>query len=97
MFVEEGTLKARGVLAGRRALAEFAAGVPSGAHKFRHIASNIVVDGDGGAATVTAYLEVWASAEPGGSPVLVTSGQYSDELTRIDGSWLFVSRAFAAD
>jgi uncharacterized protein (TIGR02246 family) len=97
MFVEEGTLKARGVLSGRRALADFAAGVPSGAAKFRHIASNIVVDGDGAAATVTAYLHVWATAEPGGSPALITSGQYSDVLARLDGSWLFVSRVFTAD
>jgi uncharacterized protein (TIGR02246 family) len=97
MFTEDGTLKAQSQISGRPALAAFAASVPGSLPNPRHVASNIVIDGDGATATVSAYLHVWGSVGPDGATMLITSGQYDDRLVSHEGAWLFASRVYTAD
>jgi uncharacterized protein (TIGR02246 family) len=97
MFTEDGTLLAGSTVSGRAALAAFAASVPESLSNPRHIATNIVIAGDAGAATVSAYLQVWARVGADTAPRLVTSGQYDDRVVAQDGGWLFASRVFTAD
>jgi uncharacterized protein (TIGR02246 family) len=95
-FVEDGQLVGTPTVTGRPALDAFAAQVPAMIPKPRHVATNLLVDGDGDYATLKAYLHVVASPE-GASPTIVVSGTYSDALRRENGEWLFVRREFIAD
>lgn len=97
MFTEDGTLRAGSEISGRPALAAFAASVPGSLPNPRHVATNIVIDGDGTAAAASVYLHVWASVGADGATLLVTAGQYEDRLVSQDGTWLFASRVFTAD
>ena len=60
----------------------------------RHNATNILIDGDGSAATGSAFLIGYlAGAE---FKVFVT-GRYVDTLTKTEGGWRFVERLFKMD
>ena len=75
-----------------RAFVEGRAGVASR----RHIVSSIIVDGDGDAATLRAYLQVVAKTEDGTFAV-ATQGTYDDRLVRTDDGWRFSVRSFRSD
>jgi uncharacterized protein (TIGR02246 family) len=81
-------------LAGHEAIAEFATSVPTLVPGIRHSVSNIVLEGDGNAATGEAYLLVYAS---GGEAKIISTGRYRDELRREGGSWVFTYRHFVPD
>jgi uncharacterized protein (TIGR02246 family) len=97
MFRDGGTLNGRGTIAGREALAAFATKAAASLASPHHVVTNVVVDGDGDTAKVTAYLQVWANVGEAGTPALITTGQYMDDLVREDGVWLFASRVFTSD
>lgn len=60
----------------------------------RHLAHNIVTDGDGRQATGSAFLVAYDVSA--GHTVLAT-GIYADELTKTDDGWRFTKRIFTAD
>jgi uncharacterized protein (TIGR02246 family) len=89
-FTPEGSFQISGrePTVGRAALAEIVRRRADGA---RHVTTNMLIDGDGNAATMRAYLEVLRARE-----VSVT-GSYTDTLVKVDGQWLFEHRLFTGD
>jgi hypothetical protein len=82
-------------LEGPDALTEFANGVPSAVPGGRHIATNMLIDGDRDLATGRAYLMLVAT---GTSPIsIILTGQYDDHLVRLADGWRFAERRFTAD
>lgn len=100
LFVEEGTLDTGmgfTVDGTPEARAEFAIGVPIMMPGGRHIATNVLVDGDGDSATGAAYLQLWVTDEGTGGVKVLVSGTYRDTLRRDGGVWKFVTRVLEAD
>ena len=94
-FVAEGALAPGGdPIAGAEALAAFARSVPSGMPGIRHLGFNVLVSGDGDAATGGSYLTVVIA---GAQPQILMTGRYRDTLRREGGTWRFVRRDFDAD
>ena len=96
-FVEDGLFEgSAGVpVRGRRALEEFAASGHSRRGAVRHLTDNVLIDGDGDRATLTAYLAMFRVGS--GLPELVRTGVYRDTLRRVDGRWKFAHRKFHID
>jgi hypothetical protein len=88
------------VLEGHDALGEFAKNFSSSVREPRHVATNLVIDGDGDKATLKAYVQMYILSGGAGEPTqqtLMTSGKYDDVLAKENGSWKFVERVFTAD
>jgi hypothetical protein len=88
------------VLEGHDALGEFAKNFSSSVRQPRHVATNLVIDGDGDKATLKAYVQMYILSGDEGQPAqqtLMTSGKYNDVLEKENGSWKFVQRVFTAD
>jgi hypothetical protein len=87
------------VIEGRAALAAFAARLPENVRAPRHIASNLLIDGDGdaGCATLSAYVQMFALTGDPPCQVVAASGLYDDRLVKVDGRWHFERRVFVAD
>jgi uncharacterized protein (TIGR02246 family) len=97
-FTSDGVLEVGGSeIKGHDALAEFATGVPAGLPGPRHVASNLLIEGSGDEASLSAYLHLYITAGDPPAPSLATSGKYDDQLRRIDGKWRFARRVFTAD
>jgi ketosteroid isomerase-like protein len=96
-FTSDGVLDAGGPpVTGADGLAGFAAGVPGAVPGIRHVASNLLVDGQGDEAEGRAYLTAYTATAGAPAQPLVT-GRYHDRLRRVDGRWLFSERIFRAD
>jgi uncharacterized protein (TIGR02246 family) len=95
-FTEDGAFDLGGTTAqGSEAIAEFGNKVPAAAPGCRHIATNLMIDGDGDWATGSAYLMLLTTTT---SPArIVTTGAYEDRLLRTAEGWRFTERRFAAD
>jgi len=94
-FVPDGEFDPGGQpITGAEGLAAFARSVPVGVPGIRHIGSNVLVEGDGDAATGRSYLTVVIA---GAQPTLMMTGRYRDALRRDGGRWKFVQRIFEAD
>lgn len=96
-FTEDGVLNSGAKVQGRAALEEFARRVPGQVPSIRHVAVNIMIDGEGDAATVSAYLLVLGRSEGEGPLSVRLSGRYNDHLVKKSGAWLFTERTFTAD
>jgi uncharacterized protein (TIGR02246 family) len=97
-FTADGVLETRGnAIKGHDALAEFATGVPGGLSSPRHVASNLLIEGSGDEASLSAYLHLYILAGDPPSPTIAISGKYDDQLRRTDGGWRFARRVFTAD
>ena len=97
-FTEAGVLDAGAlVVEGRPALARFAEGLPRSRRAPRHVATNLVIEGDGARATVRAYVQMYALEGDPPRQELVASGRYADELVKRDDRWLFERRVFTRD
>lgn len=97
-FTEDGVLDAgRLQVEGREALARFAEGLPRSHRAPRHVASNLLVEGDGVRATLRAYVQMYALAGDPPAQQLVASGRYHDRLVKLDGRWAFERRAYTGD
>jgi len=94
-FVADGALVPGGQpIAGADALAAFATSVPTSLPGIRHLASNILVSGEGDDATGRCYLTVLIA---GAQPQVLMTGRYQDTLRREADGWRFVRRDFDAD
>jgi ketosteroid isomerase-like protein len=86
-----GTMRAEG----SDALAEFANGIPAAAPGSRHIATNVLVEGEGDLATGQAYLMLLNTCSS--PPAIMMTGQYEDRLVRSIDGWRFTERRFTPD
>ncbi len=96
-FVDDGVLEIPGLMevAGRAELEKFAAGFDLPAP--RHVATNLVVDGDGDEASLRAYVQLHALAGDPPRQEVTWSGVYQDQLVRQGGQWRFRRRVCLAD
>ena len=94
-FVPDGVFDPGGkAITGAAALAAFARSVPKGVPGIRHVGSNVLIEGEGDAATGRSYLTVVIA---GPQPTLLMTGRYRDTLRRDGGGWRFTSRSFEPD
>jgi ketosteroid isomerase-like protein len=94
-FVPDGVFDSGiGVSEGRKAIGEFAIQTHSAMPGMRHNATNIVLEGDGQTATGSAFLIGYLV--DGGYKV-ITTGRYTDELTKTNEGWRFCKRVYIAD
>jgi len=97
-FVEDGVLDAGLLqLEGRDALRSFADSFPSSVRAPRHIATNLVIEGDGDTAQLRAYVQLYVLAGDPPRQEISASGTYTDTLVKQDGQWRFVRRTFVND
>ena len=97
-FVEDGVLDAGVlVLEGRAALAAFADSFPGSVRAPRHVATNLVIDGDGDRAELKAYVQLHVLDGDPPRQQVSASGTYTDVLAKADGRWRFVRRTFVND
>jgi len=61
----------------------------------RHVMTNVTIIGDGDRRTVTSYLTLFAHQE--GQLRALTTGVYTDEVTRVGSEWKFRSRHLLCD
>jgi uncharacterized protein (TIGR02246 family) len=97
-FVDDGVLDAGElVLEGRDALQQFATSFAASVRAPRHIATSLVIDGDGDHAELRAYVQMLAMVGEPPRHEVTASGTYTDTLVRVGGSWRFVRRVFTRD
>ncbi len=97
-FAEAGTLEAGDLLVeGWEALRAFADRIPRTYRAPRHVASNLLVEGDGERATARAYVQMYVLAGEPPRQEVAASGRYADQLVRRDGRWVFERRVFTRD
>ncbi len=97
-FTEDGALEAAGsVLQGRDALKGFAEAVPSSVNQPRHVATNVIIEGDGDQARLRAYLQMYALMGEPARQEVAASGKYDDRLAKVNGAWRFVRRTYTPD
>jgi ketosteroid isomerase-like protein len=97
-FVETGVLDAGGMtLEGHAALKDFASTFSTSARSPRHVATNLVIDGDGDHATLKAYVQMYVISGDPPAQVIAAAGKYDDTLLKEDGTWKFVRRTFTID
>jgi hypothetical protein len=98
-FVEAGVLDAGPGLCieGHAALKDFAVNFAGSAHAPRHIATNLVIDGDGDHATLKAYIQMYMMSGDPAQQVIAAAGKYDDTLIKESGTWKFLRRNFTAD
>jgi len=80
---------------GTEALTAFVGVVNQMMAGMRHSVSNLLVEGDGDAATGRAYLYAYRRGASGHEVVL--TGVYTDTLRKVDGAWKFAARTLAPD
>jgi bifunctional aromatase (cyclase/dehydratase) len=96
-FVPDGRLVAGNPIAGRDALAAFAAEVPRQQPGIRHWVGNVFVDGEGDRATMKAYIRVTANIGAGDSRAELMTGRYEDTLVKDGDRWYFAERVCTPD
>ena len=62
-----------------------------GFSKAHHVMANMAISVDGNTATASSRW-MWMLGDADGSPMVMRSGMYEDELVREDGRWKFRSR-----
>lgn len=86
---------AQGRFEGTDALVGFATGF-SAQLTARHWINNLMIDGDGGGATGTCYLQL-LRLQAGKPASPLATGIYVDALTKADGAWKFTNRTVNVD
>jgi hypothetical protein len=96
-FTTDGVFDIGGMnrLEGAVAISEFAQSIPAHAPGSRHIAANILVEGDGDLASGLAYFVLLDSQSS--PPAVKSTGQYADRLMRTPEGWRFSERCFTPD
>lgn len=97
-FVEDGVLDAGElVVEGRQALSAFATTFARSVRAPRHVATSLLIDGDGQHAELRAYVQLYSlSGEPPHQEVRA-SGTYADRLVKQNGHWRFARRTYVDD
>ncbi|MEX2373109.1 MAG: nuclear transport factor 2 family protein [Dehalococcoidia bacterium] len=91
-FTSDGTFESGGrTHEGTEALTAFAGQFAERMAGSRHWNNNLVIEGDGDAATMHCYLILVRNKE------VVTTARYEDTLRRVDGAWRFASRRVVPD
>lgn len=91
LFTADGTFNSgQGAFTGTEQLTAFATGFSS-RMKARHWTNNLVVDGDGNAATGTCYLLLYNVADPA-KPAILANAIYRDKLAKTGDGWRFTER-----
>ena len=95
-FTEDGILEMPGSdpIVGRNALEVSGDSFPQLIEGVRHWTNNQVVEIDGDSATASCYLLLMNAGSP---PSMMTTGSYSDELTKTDQGWKFTKRSVSLD
>jgi hypothetical protein len=62
----------------------------------RHFVTNILTEVDGDTATSSSFVLVTRTM-PDNSTIVSLTGEYQDELVKVDGQWLFASRSVLTD
>ena len=83
-----------GPFEGQEALRRFAVGWVAKMQNTRHWNTNFLIRGDGDAATMSCYLNLFGVK---GSAKLLASGRYADTLVKVGGAWKFRSRKVTVD
>jgi SnoaL-like domain len=97
-FVDDGVLDAGALLVeGRTALEQFGNSFAGSVRAPRHIATSLVIDGDGDQAELRAYVQMFAMVGEPPRHEVTASGTYRDTLVRLNGHWRFVQRTFTID
>jgi uncharacterized protein (TIGR02246 family) len=97
-FVEDGVLDAGDLLVeGRDALRSFADSFAASVRAPRHVATNLVIEGDGDQARIRAYVQLYVLAGDPPHQQVSASGTYTDDLVKQGGQWRFVRRTFGND
>ena len=98
-FTQDASFVAPGAdkVIGREALIEMASAhwASLGAAKQRHVLTNIRFDLDGDRGEGGCYVQYYLTRD--GSTALKGLGVYRDQFRRVDGEWLFESRAVTQD
>jgi uncharacterized protein (TIGR02246 family) len=94
-FSEDGTWQTfYGQATGRKAIAEFAAGLrahrPGPTPRAIHHVTNVVIALDGGTAKVRSNWTTVQNAPEG--PKIGSGGAYDDDMVKVDGRWYFRHR-----
>lgn len=94
-FTSDGSFEAPGqTTRGTEELRKFADGMKSLPAPFRHLPSNLVIDGEGDRASMISYVTVLRVESP---PRIVFLGRYEDQLEKVDGVWKFARRKVLID
>lgn len=94
-FVPDGIFdNGMNVIEGQTAISEFATQTHAALPGMRHNATNIVVEGDGQTATGSAFLIGYLVND---GYKVITTGRYTDELTKTNEGWRFSKRVYKAD
>lgn len=97
-FVDTGVLDAGAlVVEGRNALEQFGSSFATTVRAPRHIATSLVIDGDGDRAELRAYVQMYVMTGDPPRHEVTASGTYADTLVRARGTWRFERRTFTAD
>jgi uncharacterized protein (TIGR02246 family) len=97
-FVDDGVLDAGElVLEGRSALEQFASTFPTSVRSPRHVATSLIIEGNGSEAAVRAYVQMYALVGDPPRHEVTASGTYADALVKDEGAWRFVRRTFIKD
>ena len=95
LFVADGVFNPGHTLCeGQEAISEFAVKTHEMMPLMRHNATNVVVDGEGDAATGSAFLLGYIA---GPEYKVITTGRYLDKLTKTADGWRFTERVYNAD
>jgi hypothetical protein len=95
-FTDDGVFESPlSMVSGRAELVAFAEAGAS-AKGIRHWVNNVVLAGDGAAATADVYLNLFQFGGEDGPRTLV-AGRYADTLTKASGAWKFIRRTVTFD
>jgi len=95
-FTSDGRFDMGGTVAeGSEAIGKFAEQIPAMIPGARHIATNVLVEGDGDRASGRAYLMLLDTKTS--PPSIAMTGAYEDRLVRSANEWRFAERIFTVD
>ena len=97
-FLADGVLEVPGLMevSGRAGLGDFVAGL-AGLRSPRHVATNLLIEGEGDEATLRAYVQLNVLVDEPPHQVVSWSGVYEDQVVRHGGAWRFRRRVCIAD
>jgi uncharacterized protein (TIGR02246 family) len=84
-------------IVGKEAIRQLGGSVASMVPGVRHVTTNVMVDGDGDAATARSYVRVFTTVGGAAETKLVASGIYSDALRKAGGTWRIAKREMVND